>query len=126
MSFRHGPLARLIVVVAIAAHLGACATRPENVRPRYVSPLVFAQASCAELLGESTTLTSRLDPLKGRINKNATIDAIWVGTYVPLLVLLPFTFFLLHGDGAEYEEYSSLLGQQDAVQQQSRTKRCTT
>lgn len=124
MSPGRGVLTRLTVAAVIVAHVSACATRPANIRPKYVSPLIYAQATCAELVGESTTIAARLDPLGTRINKNANIDAIWVGTYVPLLILLPFTFFLLHGDGVQYEEYSSLLGQRDAVQQQAHQKRC--
>jgi hypothetical protein len=65
-----------------------------------------------------------MDPLAQRLSRNATVDAIWVGTYVPLLVLAPFTFFLLNGNGADYEEYSGLLGQHAAVQQQLGAKRC--
>ena len=113
-----------MALVVIAAQVAACATRPDHIQPRYVSPLIFGQATCPQLRGEAATLESRLEPLGHRIDRHADIDAIWVGTYVPLLVLLPFTFFLLNGDGAEHEEYSGLLGQRDAIAEQIRLKRC--
>lgn len=125
MFFQNGVVTRVIVVVLIAAHAVACATRPGNIHPRYMSPLMFGQATCAQLYGEMSTLSSRMEPLHRRINRNATGDIIWVSTYVVAFVLLPFTFFLLKGNGEEYEEYSDLLGQRDAVQQQLDSKRCS-
>ncbi len=122
----HGAFARVIAVLVIAGQIAACATRPANIQPRYVSPLIFGQATCAQLLDELSTISLRLDPLKDRINRNATNDSIWVGTYVVAFVLLPFTFFLLKGDGTEFQEYSWLLGQHDAVQQQLLSKKCRT
>lgn len=124
MPFQRGVFARGIVVVLIAAHVAACATRPERISPRYVSPLIFGQATCVQLYGEMSTLSSRMEPLYRRINRNATGDTIWVSTYIIAFVLLPFTFFLLKGNGEEYEEYSDLLGQRDAVQQQLDSKKC--
>ena len=109
------------VLVALAT---ACATRPAGIPARYVSPLIFGQATCAQLLVEASTLSSHLDRVSARIDHNADIDAIWVGTYVPLVVLLPFTFFLLTGDGPDYEEYAALLGQRNAVEEQLRLKHC--
>lgn len=124
MHLRGGVFGRVIAILVILGHLGACATRPENIHPRYLSPLLFDKATCGQLRTESSTLTAQLGPLGKRINRNATVDAIWVSVYIPLVVLLPFTFFLLSGNGAEYEEYSGLLGQRDAVRQQLDSKHC--
>lgn len=114
-----------ILAAVIAIHAAACATRPADIQPRYLSPLVFGQATCAQLRVEASTISSHLDRMGPRIERNANVDAVWVGTYVPLVVLLPFTFFLLNGDGPEYEEYSALLGQRHAVYEQQRQKHCT-
>ena len=90
------------------------------------APLLYGPATCAQLLGELSTISGRLEPLKERLNRNATSDEIWVGVYVVLVILLPFTFFLIHGNGPEYEKYSWLLGERDAVQQQFHAKQCRT
>lgn len=126
MPFRNRAFARAIAAIVIATQLAACATRPSKIDPMYVSPLMYARATCAELVDETATVSHRLEPLKDRLNRNATSDAIWVGIYVPMVVLLPFTFFLIHGNGPEYEKYSWLLGERDALQQQLRAKQCGT
>ncbi len=118
------PGSRRVAALVIVAQLAGCATKPADIPGRYLSPLVFAQASCGQLLTELATIESRMQPLHHRIHRNVTTDAIWVGVYVPLLILLPFTFFMLKGDGTDYEEYSSLLGQQEAMRQQMGQKHC--
>jgi hypothetical protein len=115
---------RSIAALLVVAQLAGCATKPADIPGRYMSPLVFAQASCGQLVAELATIDQRMLPLHHKIHRNVTTDAIWVSVYVPLLILLPFTFFMLKGNGSEYEEYSSLLGQRQAVQQQMDQKHC--
>ena len=123
MHFRSA-FARASAAAVIVTQVAACATRPSNIDPMYVSPLIYGTATCTQLLGELSTVSGRLAPLEGRLNRNATSDAIWVGVYVPMVVLLPFTFFLIHGNGPEYEKYSWLLGERDAIEQQLHAKQC--
>ena len=125
MHFRNSAFARIAAALVIVTHLAACATRPSNIDPMYVSPLIYGQATCAQLLDELSTISGRLAPLKERLGRNATSDEIWVGVYVVLVILLPFTFFLIHGNGPEYEKYSWLLGELEAVQQQLHAKQCS-
>lgn len=91
-----------------------------------MSPLLYGQATCAQLLGEIATLSLRLDPLEKKISRNVRNDSLWVGSYVVAFILLPFTFFMIQGDGPAYEEYSGLLGQREAVQQQIDSRPCST
>jgi hypothetical protein len=111
----------LVLVVALAATVGACAKNSEKIAATYVSPYQYESFTCAQLSDEAARISSRAAIAAGNQDQKATNDAIATG--VALVVFWP-AVFLVGGDDAQTAELGRLRGEMEAIEQVSIRKRC--
>jgi hypothetical protein len=111
--------------VVVLAQLSACATRPDDIRPQYVSSDAYASSSCEELARRAEKNQLRLAQLSDQINHNANVDAARVAGAVAMAVVLPFWFVKTHGSGPQQAEYAQLLGEQRAIRERMQQANCS-
>lgn len=112
---------RLLAVIACASQ-AACASQPQNIEARYVSPTVYQNWSCDQLFDERTRLTKEVDRVSGLQRENANADTAMMT--VGIIVLWPVLLGLAATKDRK-EELGRLKGEYDAVDLSSRTKQCT-
>lgn len=116
------PRYRFIAAAALvlATQVG-CATRPENIAARYVSPVGYQPWTCEQLTEERRRLTGEVERVADLQRGNANADAAMLT--VGLIIFWP----VLIGMAAttdRREELSRLRGEYDAVDSTARAKGC--
>ena len=56
-----------------------CATKPENIKPSYISPLVYQKYDCDQLSAEAKRISSRAADVTGVQKKKAKRDSVAMG-----------------------------------------------
>lgn len=108
--------------VAAAIVLGGCATRSQDIRSTYVSPITYQNHTCQQLVQENQRIQSRIGELAGSVDQRASKDKVKMG--VGLVLFWP-TLFFLKGDGAEAQEYARLKGEHTALEQAYASRNCS-
>jgi hypothetical protein len=106
---------------AIAALLAGCATQPKDISAAYVSPMLYDNFTCEQLIAEGQRVSGRAAELTGAQQKKADGDAVAMG--VGLILFWPALFFI-KGDKETAGELGHLKGEMDAIQQASIRKNC--
>ena len=101
--------------------LSGCATAPENIGARYVSPAQYSNYDCDQIQQELQRVEGRVSQVSGQQQKKASSDQIAMG--VGIVLFWPALFFLAGND--QKEELSSLKGTYDALAQAAIQKKCT-
>jgi len=113
-------IAPLIGSLAISLFVG-CASKPEDIKTQYVSPMLYKDYDCEQLAVEKNRIDREIgilyESLKNRANKD-TAQAVGA------VIFWPFLFALEGGDGPEAIEYGRLRGQAKAIQEVSIRKKC--
>src|SRR5262249_45863546 len=111
-------IGRPAALLAIVSQAAACAPSPESVQARYVSPNMYQNWTCDQLIDERTRLSSEVQRVSGlqRENANADVALMTVG----LIVLWPVLFGLAATKDRK-DELGQLKGQYDAVDLSMRT-----
>lgn len=104
-----------------AAFLAGCASHTKDIKPQYVSPVMFQNLTCDQLAAEGARLRSAVSSLGGEVDKQASRDSTQMA--VGLVLLWP-TLFWLDGDTPQAQEYARLSGEYRALEQAMNT-RCT-
>jgi len=113
---------KLIVVGSVTLGLlSGCATAPENIGARYVSPAQYSSYDCDQIQQELQRVEGRVSQVSGQQQKKASSDQIAMG--VGIVLFWPALFFLAGND--QKEELSSLKGTYDALAQAAIQKKCT-
>lgn len=99
-----------------------CTTRPENVAPRYVSPVGYRSWTCDQLSEERTRLVGEVERVAGLQRENANADAALMT--VGLVIFWP-ALFGLAATTDRRDELSRLRGEYEAVEADRRGKSCT-
>lgn len=107
---------------ALLTTLTACASKPQDISPQYVSPLQYQHYDCGQIGMEMQRVSARVSELTGTLDKKAGDDAAQMG--VGLVLFWPALFFLEGGDGAQAQEYARLKGEFDALEKVAIEKRC--
>lgn len=110
----------LMIAMAVFCGLG-CAKKPEKIATAYVSPLMYKDYDCDQILQEMDHVSRRTVELYESINKTATKDAWMMGIGV---VLFWPTLFAIEGNGPEATEYARLKGEYEAMREASIQKKC--
>ena len=114
-------VSRPLAVLAGIAQLG-CASSPDSISARYVSPNMYQNWSCDQLVDEKTRLTSDVQRVSGlqRENANADVAMMTVGLIIfwPALIGLAAT-------KDRKDELGRLKGEYDAVDLSIRSRQCT-
>jgi hypothetical protein len=114
---------KYLVPLAILLTMTACASRPDDIEPQYVSPQRFLNMSCLQLETEMQEVNARVSQLHGALDDNADGDVAL--TAVGVVLFWPALFFT-EGDGAEAAEYSRLRGEAIALDDAYRQNACGT
>lgn len=114
---------RLIAAMTAAAVLAGCASSSQNIASSSVSPLLYQNYSCDQLVAESQRVQSKVTELGGRLDQAAQNDKVITG--VALVLFWPAAF-ALGGTKAQEAEYGKLKGEFDAIQQTMVMKNCGT
>ena len=110
------------VVIAIAAPaLTGCATASKDISATYVSPLMYQNYTCEQLISETQRIGARVSEVGGAVDAKASRDKKITGVGV---VLFWPALFALGGNKEKQAEFARLKGEYDAVQQAAITKNC--
>jgi len=112
---------RLIAAMTAVAVLAGCASSSQNIASSSVSPLLYQNYSCDQLVAESQRVQTRVTELGGRLDQAAQNDKVITG--VALVLFWPAAF-ALGGTKAQEAEYGKLKGENDAIQQAMTMKNC--
>jgi hypothetical protein len=112
---------RKLVIVAMCAALGGCASSAADITPAYVSPVAYQSYTCQQLALEAQSISTRAATLSGAQDSQRTKDG-WA-TAAAVVVFWPAAFFV-GGDKQTAAELSQMKGQMVAVEQASIAKKC--
>ena len=107
--------------VLLSTILGGCATAPEKIKAKHVSPLAYSNLSCDELREEMLRVNSHLDEVAGVQKKTARKDATVMAVGI---LFRPALFFLAAGEDKE-GEIARLKGESEAVASAAIQNNCT-
>ncbi len=111
----------ITLLCAVSLTISSCATKPKNIAPSYVSPLIYETYDCAQMAAESERVSARVTQITGVQSKKATGDAVAMG--VGLVLFWPALFFI-KGDGATEGEVARLKGEMETIEKVSIQKNC--
>ena len=112
---------RMIAAAGIAAALGACASKSNEITAAYVSPVTYQSYSCQQLSQEAQAVSARASAVAGAQDQKRTNDQI--ATTAAIVIFWPAAFFV-SGDGPVAAELAQLKGQMVAIEQASIQKKC--
>jgi hypothetical protein len=107
--------------VIAAATVAACASKSEDIAPSHVSPMMYQNYTCQQLVQEAQMVSSRAVQASGAQDKQRTNDQL--ATAAAVVVFWPAAFFV-GGDKQTAAELASLKGQMVAIEQASIQKKC--
>lgn len=113
---------RFVAVSVCAAQAAACASSPDSIEARYVSPNVYQNWTCEQLVEERTRLTREVQRVSGLQRENANADAAMMT--VGVIIFWPMLFGLAATKDRK-DELGRLKGEYDAVDLSIRTRPCT-
>jgi len=99
-----------------------CASNPDNIQAAYVSPLKYAEYDCQQIVSEMGYIGQRTNTLYQSLKDKRRGDNWQMG--VGLVLFWPTLFALEGGDGPEAVEYAQLMGEFEALRDNSIQKRC--
>lgn len=113
---------RVAVALTAALAQAACASGPDSIDARYVSPSTYQSWSCQQLYEEKVRLTREVERVSGLQRENANADAALMG--VGLILFWPALFGMALTKDRK-EELGRLKGEYEAVDNNIRAKQCT-
>lgn len=114
-----GTVAALLALSTVAG----CATQPEKIATRSVSPILYKDLTCDQIALELHRVQSREGELHTSLKKTADTDEAQMA--IGLILLWPVLFGLEGGDGAEASEYGRIKGEREALNYVALQKKCT-
>ncbi|PCI04501.1 MAG: hypothetical protein COB78_09370 [Hyphomicrobiales bacterium] len=112
----------LPLFVGTSIFISGCATKPENIKASYVSPLAYESYECDQLSAEAERVSSHAADVTGVQRKKAKGDAVATG--VALILFWPAVFFI-KGNNATESEVARLKGEMEAIERVAIQKRCS-
>lgn len=113
---------RVLIPAAAVAALSGCATSPDKVQPSYVDPMQYRDYECSQLARSMSHRSQRIANMHAQMSDEASDDAVAVG--VSAVLFWPAAFFASGGNEAQVSEYKRLLGEYEALEEQSVLKDC--
>lgn len=111
-----------IVLVLMITSISGCASSPKNIEATYVSPLVYKDYDCDQIIMEMDHVSRRTAELMNSLQKKSSNDKVQAG--IGLILFWPVLFALEGGDGPEAAEYARLKGEYEALRQVLVEKKC--
>jgi hypothetical protein len=107
---------RVMSGIVVTCCLFGCATKPENIKPQYVSEVPYQTWTCEQLVQEKVRLDSAINTVSDQQRTTREHDVGWI-----LLFGLPLSS--MSGKGHEYE-IGQLKGESEAIQNAGSPKKC--
>lgn len=98
-----------------ALTLTGCASSPDKLAATYISPLVYKDYNCDQIVTELSRVSRRTAELHTTLKNESDTDS-WQ-TAAGIILFWPALFFLEGGDGPQAVEYSRLKGEKEALEQ---------
>ena len=111
---------RILLPCIVFSVLTACASRPEEIKASYVSPLQYQDYTCKQIGKEVARVGRKLSEVSGVQDDIAGDDSVAMG--VGLVLFWPALFFIESDD--QKEEVARLKGEFDALEQVAIEKEC--
>lgn len=111
-----------LMIMAAVLPVAGCASGSKDIASSYVSPTLYQNWTCEQILAENARITARVGQLTASVDERASGDAFAMG--VGMVLFWPALFFI-KGNGPEAQEYARLKGEHDALQQSANQKSCT-
>lgn len=111
-----------ICTAVIASQLSACTKSPDSVEARYVSPNMYNNWTCEQLVEERIRLSREVARVSGLQRENANADAAMMT--VGVILLWPMLFGLAATTDRK-DELGRLKGEYEAVDYSMKSKQCT-
>lgn len=112
---------RVLALLACGAQ-AACARGPDSIEARYVSPNIYQNWTCEQLVEERLRLTGEVQRVSGLQRENAAADTVMMA--VGIVVFWPVLFGLAMTKDRK-DELGRLKGEYDAVDLATRSRSCT-
>lgn len=109
------------VVAACLVNTG-CASGPDSIDAKYVSPTTYQSWACPQLMDERTRLVREVERVSGLQRENANADAALMG--VGLILFWPALFGLAATKDRK-EELGRLKGEYEAIDSNIKAKQCS-
>jgi hypothetical protein len=113
---------QILVSTLLAMAMVGCASSPDKIQTSYVSPLLYKDYDCDQVLGELERVSRRANEMRGSLQKTANNDNAQMA--VGMVLFWPALFFLEGGDGPEAAEYARLRGENEALEKVAIQKKC--
>ena len=107
--------------LAFTLSITGCATKSDDIKAAYISPLNYEQYTCEQLGAEAQRVSARAAETAGIQDKKASGDAVAVG--VGLIIFWPALLFI-KGKGANESELARLKGEMETIEKVSIQKNC--
>ena len=111
-----------IAIGTMITVLSGCASQPDDIATRSVSPILYQDLNCRQIAFETYRVETRIEELYASLKKTANTDAVQMG--VGSVLLWPVLFALEGGDGVEAAEFARLKGERDALNRVALQKSC--
>jgi len=112
-------IARCLIVCVLVTT--GCATNPNNISAKYVSPIGYQSWSCEQLTDEHNRLTAAVEAMVKEQKKNANTDAALMA--VGLVIFWP-ALIGLAATSDDKNAVAQVKGEYEAVHEQMRMKGC--
>ncbi|NYZ13632.1 hypothetical protein HL658_13850 [Azospirillum sp. RWY-5-1] len=110
-----------LMIMTVLLPVAGCASGSKDIASSYVSPTLYQNWTCEQILAEDARITARVGQLTASVDDRASGDAFAMG--VGMVLFWPALFFI-KGNGPEAQEYARLKGEHDALQQSANQKSC--
>jgi hypothetical protein len=111
---------RLALALSVLA-ISACATNPDKIEATYVSPTVYKNHTCDELLDDMESIERLVESQYGKMKKRRNRDT--ASLTATMVLFWPAVFFMQGKNSAQEARYSSLKGRYQALET-AYLKRC--
>jgi len=113
---------KIVYGLLAALAVTGCASSPKDIKTTRVSPLIYKDYTCDQIILETDSVVTEVDRLYSSLESEATKDNWQMG--VGLVLFWPALFLLEGGDSEEAVEYARLKGEHKALQKVATMKKC--
>lgn len=109
-------------LVLVVAGLVGCATHPSEVPSQHVSPLLYQQYTCNQIILEMDSVNRKMQESYTLAADKADGDEGQMA--IGMILFWPALFFLEGGDGPEVQAYARAKGEYEALEKMAILKEC--
>jgi hypothetical protein len=111
-----------LAVIPLVLAIAACASNPNKIEATYVSPSVYKNYTCDELLADKEAIERQVETKTGKMKKAQTRDT--VALTATMILFWPAVFFMKGKNGGSDARLASLKGKYEAIETMVTQKRC--